>query len=201
MPSVYEDSNWAVSNPEEKLNAAIDKLETEGVEVTPEILDQLKQTQNVRRWESDSSESAPTVAPEVKEEDDELGVLKSLIPLESKEEDDELGVLKSLIPLELGEPKEIKTTEEPKIPKSRRDSAWSFGVDQAQKLAGKGVEVFGKHFDIDYLENLGKEYVADQEQDIKEGGYKPEYTGSWTENVGQGTGIGWFSEKFAENAA
>lgn len=51
MAQVYKDSDWVQSNPEEEFEKALDKLKAAGIEITPEIFQQLRQAQDVRRWE------------------------------------------------------------------------------------------------------------------------------------------------------
>ncbi len=53
MAHVYKDSDWVQSNPEEEFEKALEKLKAAGIEVTPEIFQQLRQAQDVRRWEGD----------------------------------------------------------------------------------------------------------------------------------------------------
>ena len=83
-----------------------------------------------------------------------------------------------------------------------RDSALEFSVDQAQRLLGKGVEVAGKFTGIEGMEQFGADIVAQQEKDIEEGGYTPEYQGSLREAYQQGgieNALGWLKEKSLEN--
>jgi len=67
-----------------------------------------------------------------------------------------------------------------------KDSAFDFSIDQAQRLLGKGVEVAGKFTGIEGMEQFGSDVVAQQEKDIEEGGYTPEYQGSLREAYQQG---------------
>jgi len=83
-----------------------------------------------------------------------------------------------------------------------KDSAFDFSVDQAQRLLGKGVEVAGKFTGIEGMEQFGADVVAQQEKDIEEGGYTPEYQGSLREAYQQGgieNALGWLKEKSVEN--
>ncbi len=105
------------------------------------------------------------------------------------------------------QPKQSLTTPPPpvyeKAPK-KTDGALSYSVDQAQRLAGKGVEAFGDLVGSDTVKQFGTDVVAQQDKDIKEGGYKPTYTGSLRDTYkegGIGEAIGWIAEKSAENAA
>jgi len=83
-----------------------------------------------------------------------------------------------------------------------KDSAFDFSIDQAQRLLGKGVEVAGKFTGIEGMEQFGSDVVAQQEKDIEEGGYTPEYQGSLREAYQQGgidNALGWLKEKSIEN--
>ena len=85
-----------------------------------------------------------------------------------------------------------------------RDSAIDFSVDQAQKLFGKGIEVIGRRTGIDSLYNYGREVVEQQEEDIRQGNYQPEYTMGLREAYTQGgigNALGWLGEKTQENLA
>ena len=87
---------------------------------------------------------------------------------------------------------------------AQRDSAIAFSVDQAQRLFGKGLEVIGDRSGIESLFTLGKEIVAQQDKDIAEGNYQPEYTKGLREAYQQGgmdDAIGWVLEKSGENLA
>mgnify|MGYP003108502631 CR=1 FL=1 len=85
-----------------------------------------------------------------------------------------------------------------------RDSSFAYSIDQAQRLFGKGLEVIGSRTGIETLFNYGKEIVAQQDKDIKEGNYQPEYTMGLREAYQQGglsDAIGWVAEKTGENIA
>ena len=85
-----------------------------------------------------------------------------------------------------------------------RDSSFAYSIDQAQRLFGKGLEVIGSRTGIESLFNYGKEVVAQQDRDIKQGNYKPEYTMGLREAYQQGglsDAIGWVAEKTGENIA
>ena len=91
-----------------------------------------------------------------------------------------------------------------KEPPKQTDSALGYSVDQAQRLAGKGVEAFGDLIGSDTVKQYGTGVVADQDKDIEEGGYTPTYTGSLRETYEKGgfsEAVGWIAEKSAENAA
>ena len=85
-----------------------------------------------------------------------------------------------------------------------RDSSFAYSIDQAQRLFGKGLEVIGSRTGIESLFNYGQEIVAQQDKDIKEGNYQPEYTMGLREAYRQGglsDAIGWVAEKTGENIA
>ena len=84
------------------------------------------------------------------------------------------------------------------------DGAFAYGVDRAQQLAGKGIEVVGDLFGSETIKQTGSDIVAQQEQDIAAGGYQPTYTGSLSDTYKEGgisAALGWIGEKTAENAA
>ena len=84
------------------------------------------------------------------------------------------------------------------------DNAFQYSIDQAQRLFGKGLEVFGKRGGITSLEEYGRELVEKQDQDIREGNYQPEYTMGLREAYQQGglsDAVGWIAEKTGENIA
>jgi len=85
-----------------------------------------------------------------------------------------------------------------------RDSSFAYSIDQAQRLFGKGLEVIGSRTGIETLFNYGKEIVAQQDKDIREGNYQPEYTMGLREAYRQGglnDAAGWVAEKIGENLA
>ena len=84
------------------------------------------------------------------------------------------------------------------------DTAFQYSIDQAQRLFGKGLEVFGKRGGITTLEEYGRALVEKQDQDIREGNYQPEYTMGLREAYQQGglsDAVGWIAEKTGENIA
>jgi len=86
----------------------------------------------------------------------------------------------------------------------QRDSAIAYSIDQAQRLFGKGLEVIGDRTGIESLFNYGKEIVEQQDKDIAEGNYQPEYTMGLREAYkqgGVGDAVGWVLEKSGENLA
>ena len=85
-----------------------------------------------------------------------------------------------------------------------RDNAVEYSIDQAQRMFGKGVEVIGRAAGIESIFNYGQEIVKQQDEDIRLGQYKPQYTVGLREAYNQGgldDGIGWLLEKTGENIA
>jgi len=85
-----------------------------------------------------------------------------------------------------------------------RDSAVEYSFDQAQKLFGKGLEVIGRASGIESLYDYGKGVVEQQEEDIRQGNYQPEYSIGLREAYTQGgigNALGWLGEKSQENLA
>ena len=83
-------------------------------------------------------------------------------------------------------------------------AALSYSVDQAQRLAGKGIEAVGRTIDSETVEDYGTSVVQQQDKDIAEGGYQPTYTGSLRDTYndkGISGALGWIGEKTLENAA
>ncbi len=79
-----------------------------------------------------------------------------------------------------------------------RDNAVEYSIDQAQRMFGKGVEVIGRAAGIESIFNYGQEIVKQQDEDIRLGQYKPQYTVGLREAYNQGgidDGIGWLLEK------
>ena len=84
------------------------------------------------------------------------------------------------------------------------DNALMYSVDQAQRMAGKGIEVVGDLVGSETVKDFGAGVVEQQDQDIAEGGYTPTYTGSLVDTYDEGgisAALGWIGEKSAENAA
>lgn len=82
-----------------------------------------------------------------------------------------------------------------------RDSAFGYSIDQAQMMVGKGVEAVGDQLGFEGLKNFGSNVVAQQQQDIAQGGYQPQYTGSLLEQDSIGDAAGWLLEGMQANAA
>ena len=56
-------------------------------------------------------------------------------------------------------------------PQQGTDGAFAYGVDRAQQMAGKGIEVVGNLVGSEGLAQTGSDIVAQQEKDIAAGGY------------------------------
>jgi hypothetical protein len=84
------------------------------------------------------------------------------------------------------------------------DNAFQYSIDQAQGLLGKSAEVAGKLVGNETIQNYGTEVVAQQEQDMAQGGYQSPYPESIPDNYKEG-GIGQAIKatgtKIVENAA
>lgn len=83
------------------------------------------------------------------------------------------------------------------------DNAFEYSVDQAQRLGGKGLEAFGRLTGLKSIEDYGTGVVKQQDIDIKQGGYKPKFTKSFSDTLDQdgvGSAIEWIGEKVAENS-
>ena len=63
----------------------------------------------------------------------------------------------------------------PEVPESERDNAFMYGVDQAQNLAGAGIEGLGDFFGFDSWVDYGQAVQAQQQKDIAAGGYVQTY--------------------------
>ena len=83
----------------------------------------------------------------------------------------------------------------------QRDGAFMYGVDRAQQMVGKGIEVAGDLINQPGLKQYGSDVVAQQEKDIAAGGYQPQFPGTLRENYQQGNLFPALVEKLLENAA
>lgn len=81
-----------------------------------------------------------------------------------------------------------------------RDGAFAFGIDNMQKMVGKGIEAGGRLIGSDTIADFGTRQVEAQDQDIAKGGYRPQYPGSLRENYNQGTFLPALGEKLLETA-
>tara|TARA_E500000331_G_scaffold103777_1_gene100583 strand:+ start:1052 stop:5602 length:4551 start_codon:yes stop_codon:yes gene_type:complete len=85
-----------------------------------------------------------------------------------------------------------------------RQSAIGFSVDQAQKMAGQGIDVVGRMTGSEFLQNVGQNIVDKQNRQMAEGGYESIYKGSLTDaykDGGLSNVAGWLGEKSQENLA
>jgi hypothetical protein len=81
-----------------------------------------------------------------------------------------------------------------------RDGAFAYGIDNMQKMIGKGIEAGGRLVGSEAIENFGTRQVANQDRDIAQGGYQPQYAGSLRENYEKGTFLPALGEKLLETA-
>lgn len=88
------------------------------------------------------------------------------------------------------------------VPVGERDNAFQYSIDQAQKMYGGFVENAGAMTGSEGLQKYGQEVQAQQDKDIKEGGYQSEYSTfeDSYEKGGVGAAFGWAAEGVAENA-
>ena len=82
-----------------------------------------------------------------------------------------------------------------------RDGALAFSVDQAQRMAGKGIEAVGNLVGSQGIANVGTGIVEQQQRDIAAGGYQPQYGGSLTSYIGTENFFPALGEKVLENLA
>lgn len=83
---------------------------------------------------------------------------------------------------------------------AKRQGAFSYGLDQAGLMAGKGTEALGRFIGVKDLEDVGTGYAWLKERDIQQGGYIPTYDKPLSEYVGTGDFFGALWEKSLENA-
>lgn len=83
------------------------------------------------------------------------------------------------------------------------DNAFQYSVDQAQRMGGKGLEAIGQATGMQGVADYGTQVVAQQDKDIAQGGYTPDYNKSLRDTFnedGIGAAMGWLGEKTAENS-
>ena len=83
------------------------------------------------------------------------------------------------------------------------DNAFEYSVDQAQRMGGKGLEAIGQATGMQGVADYGTQVVAQQDKDIAQGGYTPNYNKSLRDTFnedGIGAAMGWLGEKTAENS-
>ena len=86
-------------------------------------------------------------------------------------------------------------------PQGPRDGAFAFGVDQAQRMAGKGIETVGNLVGSQGIADVGTGIVEQQQRDIAAGGYQPTYGNSLTSYIGTEDFFPALGEKVLENLA
>ena len=80
-------------------------------------------------------------------------------------------------------------------------SRLGYSLDQAQVMAGKGLEAFGRATGLEGVEQYGTGVVDRNKQQIKDKNYQSTNQGSFLEQEGVGDKIAWTGEKIVENAA
>ena len=87
---------------------------------------------------------------------------------------------------------------------NKTDNAFEFSADQAQKMFGRGAQVWAELSESEPIAQWAKEYVTKQDMEIAEGGYKSSYArGSLRETFnedGFGAALGYVGESIAENS-
>jgi len=83
----------------------------------------------------------------------------------------------------------------------QRDGALAFSVDQAQRMAGKGIEAVGNLVGSQGMADVGTGIVEQQQRDIAAGGYQPTYGNSLTSYIGTEDFFPALGEKVLENMA
>jgi hypothetical protein len=79
-------------------------------------------------------------------------------------------------------------------------SRWQFALDQAQKLAGKGMESFGRVTGLDGIEGAGTYLYDNNVQEIKDRNYQSQNQGSFLDQKGIADKAAWTGEKIIENS-
>ena len=80
-------------------------------------------------------------------------------------------------------------------------SRLGYSLDQAQVMAGKGLEAFGRATGLEGVEQYGTGVVERNEQQIKDKNYQSTNQGSFLDQEGVGGKLAWTGEKIIENAA
>ena len=80
-------------------------------------------------------------------------------------------------------------------------SRLGYSLDQAQVMAGKGLEAFGRATGLEGVEQYGTGVVERNEQQIKDKNYQSTNQGSFLDQEGVGGKFAWTGEKIVENAA
>lgn len=83
-----------------------------------------------------------------------------------------------------------------------RDSALGYSIDQAQRLGGRALQQIGTAIGSESLAQAGRDYVAEQDEDIFKGGYQSSIQDSgFMEAVQNGRGLSYVGTLMAENGA
>lgn len=83
-------------------------------------------------------------------------------------------------------------------PPKSPDGPLAFSVDKAQELFGRGVKTVEDTFGA--KTGYGESIIAQQQADIKAGGYKPQYQGNLVDQKSIGDAAGWLWEKLQETS-
>lgn len=82
-----------------------------------------------------------------------------------------------------------------------RDGAFAYGVDRAQRMAGKGIEAVGNLVGSQGIADVGTGIVEQQNRDIAAGGYQPQFGSSLSSYIGTENFFPALGEKVLENLA
>ena len=87
---------------------------------------------------------------------------------------------------------------------NKTDNSFEFAADQAQKMFGRGAQVWAELSESEPMAEWAKEYVAQQNMEIEEGGYKSSYDRNSLRETfnedGFGAALGYVGESIAENS-
>jgi hypothetical protein len=87
---------------------------------------------------------------------------------------------------------------------NKTDNSFEFAADQAQKMFGRGAQVWAELSESEPMAKWAKEYVAQQDMEIEEGGYKSSYDRNSLRETfnedGFGAALGYVGESIAENS-
>ena len=79
-------------------------------------------------------------------------------------------------------------------------SRLQYALDQAQKLAGKGIEAFGRATGLETVEGVGTNIFDTNTKQIEDRNYQSTNQGSFLEQDGLGAKAAWTGEKIIENS-
>lgn len=104
---------------------------------------------------------------------------------------------------QLGDEATAQVAIERELERNGPDSAAMYGVDQAQRMLGKGLETVGGATGMQGVEAAGRQYAESQDKDIAAGGYQPDPTPirETFEKEGFLSALSLAGTRIAENAA